>query len=400
MSNSQKLNESSSSQQLMYSKNQNLLTMESTLGDLIGNGNGTGKANGSRSPFRREKYLEGRIESMEKYFDQREVARLQEALDAKSKDMQLILTHLEQEKIQNERKNNLINELKLTMNSDVQEPTERLISEIGDLNGLISTKGEQIRLLHVKVNELTTVNKSLNSENERLTQEKRDLRNELKSRDSPVRGLTIKTADMGYVNPSTILKLENHIALLTTELTRMNNDFNDKSGECLDANSQLNEQKLSMSKLDRENERLSNDISSMASDLAFKLEAIGRLEAENLKLRNEVSAMRHQAHVSNSSLIKVKDQFQSEYLTSDKLKERYEQEHKFILDLKYQLQQEKNCVHDLKTKFYQMETNNEESKIENSDLHKQVRVLRDSVDFYENENVRQSKEFEIRYETL
>jgi hypothetical protein len=102
MSNSHKLNESLSSQQLMYSKNQNLLTMESTLGDLIGNG----KANGSRSPFRRENYLEGRIESMEKYFDQREVARLQEALEAKSKDMQLILTHLEQEKIQNERKNN------------------------------------------------------------------------------------------------------------------------------------------------------------------------------------------------------------------------------------------------------------------------------------------------------
>jgi chromosome segregation ATPase len=255
-------------------------------------------------------------------------------------------------------------------------------------------------LLHVKVNELTTVNKSLNSENERLTQEKRDLRNELKNRDSPVRGLTIKTADMGYVNPSTILKLENHIALLTTELTRMNNDFNDKSGECLEANSQLNEQKLSMSKLDRENERLSNDISSMASDLAFKLETIGRFEAENLKLRNEVSAMRHQAHVSNNSMIKVKDQYQSEYLTTDKLKERYEQEHKFMLDLQYQLQQEKNCVYDLKTKFYQIETNNEELKLENSDLHKQVRALRDSVDFYENENVRQSKEFEIRYETL
>jgi chromosome segregation ATPase len=286
------------------------------------------------------------------------------------------------------------------MNSELQQPTERLISEIGDLNGLISTKGEQIRLLHVKVNELTSVNKSLNSENERLTQEKRDLRNELKSRDSPVRGLTIKTAEMGYVNPSTILKLENHIALLTTELTRMNNDFNDKSGECFDANSQLNEQKLSMSKLDSENERLSNDISSMASDLAFKLETIGRFEAENLKLRNEVSAMRHQAHVSNSSLIKVKDQYQSEYLTTDKLKERYDQEHKFMLDLQYQLQQEKNCVHELKTKFYQIETNNEGLKIENSDLHKQVRALRDSVDFYENENVRQSKEFEIRYETL
>jgi chromosome segregation ATPase len=197
MSNSHKLNDSLSSQQLIYAKNQNLLTMESTLSDLIGNGNGTGKANGSRSPFRREKYLEGRIESMEKYFDQREVARLQEALDTKSKDLQLILTHLEQEKIQNERKNNLINELKLTMNSDVREPTERLISEIGELNGLISTKGEQIRLLHVKVNELTTVNKSLNSENERLTQDKRDLRNELKSGDSPVRRLKIKTADMG-----------------------------------------------------------------------------------------------------------------------------------------------------------------------------------------------------------